>query len=98
MIIHGSMNYSPCGRKRKTVAKRKRKVVSGSTKAMAKPQYLKDIEEYNAKYPSLKTTISQPYEDTSYKQEISRQYTVAVPYNKGAYQVIPKGDVKWIGK
>lgn len=98
MIIHGSINYSPCGRKRKTVANRKRKVVRASGKPLAKPQYLKDMEEFDAKYPSMKTTSSKPIEDTSYKQEISRQYTISVAYNKGAYQVIPKGEVKWIGK
>ena len=53
---------------------------------------------HREKYPSLKTSNPMVTEDTSYKQEISRQYTIAVPYNKGAYQVIPKGDVKWIGK
>jgi len=56
------------------------------------------MEEFDAKYPSMKTTSSKPIEDTSYKQEISRQYTISVAYNKGAYQVIPKGEVKWIGK
>ena len=30
--------------------------------------------------------------------EISKQYTLAPAYNKGAYQVIPRGDVEWIGK
>ena len=32
------------------------------------------------------------------KREISKRYTVAPAYNKGAYQVIPKTDVKHIGK
>ena len=32
------------------------------------------------------------------KLEISRGYTVAPAYNKGAYQVIPRTDVKHIGK
>ena len=36
--------------------------------------------------------------DTSYKKEISKQYTVAIAYNKGAYQVIPNSDLKHIGK
>tara|TARA_R100001463_G_C3433351_1_gene211675 strand:- start:108 stop:404 length:297 start_codon:yes stop_codon:yes gene_type:complete len=98
MIIHGSINYSPCGRKRKTVTKRKKRVAQARTKPLAKPQYLIDMEEFDAKYPSMKTTSTKPDEDTSYKQEISSQYTIAVPYNKGAYQVIPKGDIKWIGK
>ena len=37
-------------------------------------------------------------EDNSWKVEESKKFTVAPAYNKGAYQVIPKGDVKWIGK
>ena len=37
-------------------------------------------------------------EDNSYKADISKQYTVSIAYNKGAYQVIPKGEVKDIGK
>ena len=32
------------------------------------------------------------------KREISKGYTVAPAYNKGAYQVIPRTDVKHIGK
>jgi hypothetical protein len=36
--------------------------------------------------------------DTKIKQEVSKNYTVAVAYNKGAYQVIPKDSVKLIGK
>ena len=32
------------------------------------------------------------------KREISKQYTLAPAYNKGAYQVIPKSDLKHIGK
>ena len=98
MIIHGSMNYSPSGRRRRTPTQRKRRVVRGSGKVMPRPQYLKDIDEFNAKYPSMKPTSSKPIEDTSYKQEISNKYTISVAYNKGAYQVIPKGDIKWIGK
>ena len=37
-------------------------------------------------------------EDTSYKQEVSKNYTIAVAYNKGGYQVIPNDQVKYIGK
>ena len=32
------------------------------------------------------------------KREISKQYTLAPAYNKGAYQVIPRSDLKHIGK
>jgi hypothetical protein len=36
--------------------------------------------------------------DNSYKKDISSTYTVSIPYNKGAYQVIPKDEVEHIGK
>ena len=48
--------------------------------------------------PSSKTTSYKPMKDTSYKLEESKKFTVAPAYNKGAYQVIPRGDVEWIGK
>ena len=32
------------------------------------------------------------------RRHISSQYTIAPAYNKGAYQVIPKKDIKYIGK
>ena len=50
-------------------------------------------------YPSWtgKATYSAPVDD-SYKQEVSKNYTVSIAYNKGAYQVIPKKDIKSIGR
>ena len=36
--------------------------------------------------------------DNNWKVEISKQYTIAPAYNKGAYQVIPRKEVKDIGK
>ena len=36
--------------------------------------------------------------DNSWKLEISKKYTIAPAYNKGAYQVIPREDVEHIGK
>ncbi len=32
------------------------------------------------------------------RRRISSQYTIAPAYNKGAYQVIPKKDIKHIGR
>lgn len=32
------------------------------------------------------------------RRRISSQYTIAPAYNKGAYQVIPKDDIKHIGR
>ena len=96
MIIQGSMRYSPSGRKRKTNAYKKRarpKFVAQKSKNFEKPDTTPEI-------PSLIHSSKTKYksEDNSWKLEESKKWTVAPAYNKGAYQVIPKGDVKWIGK
>ena len=93
MIVKGSMNYDQFGRKRKTVAKRSKKVMTFKAK---KPDFKKQSKK--PMYPSAKVTEYKTPEDTSYKKEISKQYTVSIAYNKGAYQVIPKNEVKDIGK
>lgn len=101
MIINGNMRYSPSGRKRKTNAyKKKRKPVFKQQKTPKPNPRLEEIKAHQEKYPSLPMGSSKPTkaEDNSYKQEISKQYTVAIPYNKGAYQVIPKENIKDIGK
>ena len=53
---------------------------------------------HREKSPSLLTSKPMVIEDTSYKQEVSKNYTIAVAYNKGGYQVIPTDQVKYIGK
>ena len=42
--------------------------------------------------------IKEQMEFEKEKREISKQYTLAPAYNKGAYQVIPRSDLKHIGK
>ena len=96
MIIQGSMRYSPSGCKRKTNAYKKKaqpKFVAQKTKNFKTP-------DTTPKIPSLKTSSKTKYktEDNSWKVEESKKFTVAPAYNKGAYQVIPRGDVEWIGK
>ena len=54
--------------------------------------------DHRKKYPSLLTNKPMVVEDTSYQREVSKNYTIAVAYNKGAYQVIPTDQVKYIGK
>jgi hypothetical protein len=61
-------------------------------------QSTKTISTKTQEIPSSKTTSYKPMKDSSYKLEESKKFTVAPAYNKGAYQVIPEGDVKWIGK
>ena len=92
MIFQGSLRHSPSGRKRKTNAWKKAKrpdFVAQSTKTFSTK---------TPEIPSYKSTGYKPATDTSYKVEESKKFTVAPAYNKGAYQVIPRGDVEWIGK
>ena len=95
MIIQGSMRYSPSGRKRKTNAWKKTK--RPDFKAQAQKKF-KPSTETMQEIPSMKTGKYSAPVDNSWKVEESKKYPVAPAYNKGAYQVIPKSDVKHIGK
>jgi SLT domain-containing protein len=100
MIVKGSMSYDIHGRKRKKVRKTTKKVTNKWQKA-TKSDINSNKTTKSSKqttYPSAKVKEYQTPEDTSYKKEISKQYTVSIAYNKGAYQVIPKKEVKDIGK
>ena len=96
MIINCSMRYSPSGRKRKTNAYKKK----AQPKFVAQQQKKFDKPDTTPKIPSMIHSTKPKYktEDNSWKVEESKKFTVAPAYNKGAYQVIPRGDVEWIGK
>tara|TARA_B110000495_G_scaffold188848_1_gene189436 strand:- start:493 stop:930 length:438 start_codon:yes stop_codon:yes gene_type:complete len=52
-------------------------------------------------YPSLESKGAISGKDSKWdleKQQISSNYTIAPAYNKGAYQVVPKNEIKHIGK
>tara|TARA_R110000824_G_scaffold367619_1_gene556813 strand:+ start:124 stop:366 length:243 start_codon:yes stop_codon:yes gene_type:complete len=76
--------------------------IYGSMDVKNRADHAKEIvdedKSHREKYPSLITTKQFNFVDTSYQQEISKQYTVAVAYNKGGYQVIPNTQIKDIGK
>ena len=93
-MIKGSMQYDQFGRKRKVSHLYKSKKATPSFKTQEKKKFKRD--EIN--YPSAPVGEYTVPEDNSYKSDISKQYTVSIAYNKGAYQVIPKGEVKDIGK
>jgi hypothetical protein len=95
MIVSGSMRYSPSGRKRKTNAWKKTVVKS---QARLDQSSAKTTHRQTKEYPSMQTTKYSPSPDNSWKVEESKNFTVAPAYNKGAYQVIPRSDVKHIGK
>ena len=99
-----SLRYDSTGRKRKTKSlktKKKCHTVSYSRHIPSQTELdrIKAREEFDKKYPSMGVNARPSKNvDNSWKLEESKKFTVAPAYNKGAYQVIPKGDVKWIGK
>ena len=93
MIINGSINHSYSGRKRKTHRKVK-KIEPAFKPLVRKEVYRRDVEYY----PSAPMTMGKDMPDSSYKKEVSKSYTLAPAYNKGAYQVISKENIKHIGR
>ena len=108
MNMGGSLRYDMHGRKRKAYKKNNptikkiRTVNTVKAKATTVPDRLQEIRDYNARYPSMMTGGNGKGQvDSKWqaeKREISKGYTVAPAYNKGAYQVIGKSNIKDIGK
>jgi hypothetical protein len=109
MNYTNSLRYDIHGRKRKTNALRKAKpyqpkasVVESRQDAytVGHEQDMQRMQEHREMYPSMSDMgiAYVPAEDTSYKKEESKNYTVAIGYNKGTYQVIPRDEITSIGK
>jgi hypothetical protein len=104
--LGSSMRYGPSGKKRKTNAWKsvKKNTIMPHAQgkyepSLAQQQRLQEMKEYNEKYPSYTSSKGYcPVADDSYKKEASKNFTVAIGYNKGGYQVIPKNEIKHIGK
>ena len=102
-MFYGSMTHSYNGKKRKTsaykTAPRKRVVFVPMEIAPSSRQ--QDIRDHYDKYPSYTGTVSNGtcgVSTESYKIEESKKFTIAPAYNKGAYQVINKSNIKDIGR
>ena len=102
MIIKGSIGYEQHGRKRKRLrTKRKTSKSTWTTKgAVAQMGERRTCTAKVADSISVSSTNAGKgtMPDNSWKLEISKKYTIAPAYNKGAYQVIPRDDVEHIGK
>jgi hypothetical protein len=92
-MIKGSMMYDQHGRKRKVKNLYKSKKAKPNFEVQRKKKFKKSEDIPSAPVGEYTVPV-----DNSYKKDISKQYTVSIAYNKGAYQVIPKGEVKDIGK
>ena len=97
MIVQGSMNYTASGRKVKRAwqTRRRQQIWHWSTTDKA-PPYRPEEQEY----PSV--PLGTPNENETAKTDraytSSSTHTVAPAYNKGAYQVIGKENIKDIGR
>ena len=105
MNMGGSLRYDYSGRKRRAYKKNnppKRKTTFESKPLRVPHHRLEEMNEHRRKYPSLNsfapTSGTKDDKLLREKQEISSGYTVAPAYNKGAYQVIGKSNIKDIGK
>ena len=101
MIIKGSLGYDQHGRKRKRLrTKRKSQKSTWTQGAVAQQGERRTCTAKVAgSIPVSSTNAGKGTKsDNSWKVEISKQYTIAPAYNKGAYQVIPRKEVKDIGK
>ena len=92
-MIKGSMMYDQHGRKRKVKNLYKSKKAKPNFDVQMKKKF-KEVSDI----PSAPVGEYTVPKDNSYKKDISKQYTVSIAYNKGAYQVIGKSNIKDIGK
>lgn len=109
-MFYGSLQHSYSGKRRKTNAWKKKKrhqlrsQRNDVSTELRVPQHVLDrqaeAKAHREKYPSYQPSTSTyvPTKDDSWKLEESKNWTVAPAYNKGAYQVIPKSNIKDIGK
>ncbi len=106
MNMGSSLRYDMSGRKRKNYKKNNPTTKRVTTHKPMKPQpntIMEAHKEHMKKYPSMpmgsaagKGQVNVSWDKE--KKEISQGYTVAPAYNKGAYQVIGKSNIKDIGK
>lgn len=107
----GSLRYDMHGRKRKTKALSKPKkhhTKYHTQKFEPKPNNNKEVlQAYKEKYFIKSAPLMSDYDRAKEMQreqerkmrvEESSKYTIAPAYNKGAYQVIPRKEVKDIGR
>ena len=92
MIVQGSINYTTSGRKRKATKKVKKASPVFKPLTVHTTPYRRETREY----PSQPMVGVAGKVDESYKKEVSQSYTLAPAYNKGAYQVISKENIKHI--
>jgi len=97
MIVHGSMSHTYSGRRKSKVSRSTSKY-RPVTRGADKPTYSNYRETPNYPSADIKSINTSVSRDAEIKREISKSFTVAPAYNKGAYQVISRDNVKDIGR
>lgn len=91
------MSYSYSGRKRGSSTRTtKKKHIVRSDATMPTYSNYRETKQYPSHDAKSCATTVDP--NLAEKLEASKNYTVAVAYNKGAYQVVSKDNIKHIGK
>ena len=96
-MLHGNINCDYSGRKRKKKkvrGARYEKFQAKDTGTLDQPLYRHrslDAEQY-------KSNMDTGHNCSKVEAQKAEGYTVAIPYNKGGYSVIPQSEVKHIGK
>lgn len=94
-MIYGSLNHTSSGRKKKQQRGRKNVYKPAFRPLQATDTYRRETPEY--KSAEITSAVTHKVEE-DFRKTISSKYTVAPAYNKGAYQVISKENVKDIGR
>ena len=94
-MIQGSLNYSSSGRKKKVVRKTKR--FNGLAYATGPQPFRRETNQYPSAEEAKQHLVTVDAAEIE-RRMISSNYTIAPAYNKGAYQVISKDNIKDIGK
>lgn len=92
-LTFGSLRHSPSGRKRKPLPKKTSTYKPKFEPLLVSDYYRRDLPQYKSADDGTHHTSAT---DRSYADNAS--FTVAPAYNKGAYQVISKDNVKDIGR
>lgn len=93
-MFYGSINHTTSGRKKQQ--RGRKKVYKPVFRLLqATDTYRRETPEY--KSAEVTRVVTHKIEE-NFRKTISDKYTIAPAYNKGAYQVISRENVKDIGK
>jgi len=94
-MFYGSLNHTLSGRKKKQQRGRRNIYKPAFRPLQATDTYRRDTPEY--KSAEVTVAITHKVEE-NFRKTVSEKYTIAPAYNKGAYQVISRENVKDIGR